>query len=183
LAASCHRPGPDGPKRKKTDNRQIRYDMTGRRTPSNYKVCLKNYIVRFIRNTLSTIAIHTAARRLDLSMNCQNKRRPAFSLMELIAVVAILGIIAALIVPRIIGGSDTAKDKACFHNRAEINITVEQFYLHNSSWPANNLSDIGADTNYFPDGLPTCPVTGQPYRLDPVTHRVVGHENSSDHNP
>jgi len=47
--------------------------------------------------------------------------------MELLAVVVILGILAALIVPRVSGGSDTAKDKACFHNRAEINITVEQF--------------------------------------------------------
>jgi general secretion pathway protein G len=103
--------------------------------------------------------------------------------MELIAVVAILGILAALILPRVIGGSDLAKDKTCFHNRAEINITVEQFYLHNAYWPANDLSDIGADPNYFPDGLPTCPVSGQPYRLDPTTHRLVGHESSSDHSP
>jgi general secretion pathway protein G len=109
--------------------------------------------------------------------------RPAFSLMELIAVVAILGVIAALIIPRLITGTDVAKDKACFHNRAEINITVERFYMHNDAWPANDLSDIGADANYFPDGLPTCPVSGQAYRLDPVTHRVVGHSNSGDHNP
>src|SRR5262245_12990847 len=108
-----------------------------------------------------------------------NKRRPqaAFSLMELLAVVVILGIIAALIVPRLIPGTDTAKYKTCFHNRAEINITVEQYYMHTGNWPATNLSDIGVDVNYFPDGLPACPVSGQPYRLDPVTHRVVGHDN------
>jgi general secretion pathway protein G len=118
-----------------------------------------------------------------LAMKCRRPNRTAFSLMELIAVVAILGILAALIVPRVIGGSDLAKDKTCFHNRAEINITVEQFYLHNAYWPANDLSDIGADPNYFPDGLPTCPVSGQPYRLDPTTHRLIGHESSSDHSP
>lgn len=116
-------------------------------------------------------------------MNSRQLSRAAFSLMELIAVVAILGILAALIVPRVVGGSDLAKDKTCFHNRAEINITVEQFYLHNGVWPANNLSDISADPNYFPDGPPICPVSGQPYRLDPTTHRVVGHETSSDHTP
>ena len=103
--------------------------------------------------------------------------------MELLAVVVILGIIAALIVPRVSGGTDRAKDKSCFHNRAEINITVEQFYLHTGTWPANDLSDIGADPNYFPDGLPTCPVSGQPYRLDPATHRLIGHENSTNHSP
>ncbi len=109
--------------------------------------------------------------------------RAAFSLMELIAVVAILGILAALTLPRVIGGNDLAKDKTCQHNRAEINITVERYYLHNGSWPAADLSDIGADPNYFPDGLPTCPVTGNPYRIDSTTKRVIGHTNTTDHNP
>ena len=71
----------------------------------------------------------------------------------------------------------------CLHNRAEINITVEQYYMHTGVWPADDLSDIGADVDYFPDGLPTCPVSGQPYRLDPVTHRVVGHDGRGNHNP
>jgi general secretion pathway protein G len=116
-------------------------------------------------------------------MNVRQFNRLAFSLLELIAVVTILGIIAALILPRVVGGTDLATGRTCEHNRAEINITVEQYYLHNNVWPANDLSDIGADLNYFPDGLPTCPVSGQPYRLDPTTHRVVGHESSSDHSP
>ena len=103
--------------------------------------------------------------------------------MELLAVVVILGINAALIVPRVADSGDKAKDKTCFHNRTEINITVEQFYLHTGTWPADDLSDIGADPSYFPDGLPTCPVSGQPYRLDPTTHRLIGHENSNNHSP
>lgn len=101
--------------------------------------------------------------------------------MELLAVVTVLGIIAALIVPRVISGTDLAKEKTCLHNRTEINITVEQYYLHNGSWPANDLSDIAADIDYFPDGLPTCPVSGAAYRIDATTHRVVDH--TSDHNP
>jgi prepilin-type N-terminal cleavage/methylation domain-containing protein len=116
-------------------------------------------------------------------MNLRRPNRAAFSLKELLAVVAILGLLAALIVPRISGGNDVAKEKTCVHNRTELNITVEQYYLHTGTWPANDLSDIGADVNYFPDGLPTCPVTGAPYRIDPTTHRVIGHAGSSDHNP
>ncbi len=109
--------------------------------------------------------------------------RLAFSLMELLAVVVILGLIATLVLPRVISGTDVAKDKTCYHNRGEINITVEQYYLHTGNWPATDLSDIGADPNYFPDGLPTCPVSGAPYRIDGTNHRVVGHESSANHSP
>ena len=113
----------------------------------------------------------------------RHKDEAAFSLMELIAVVAILGILAVLIVPRVVGGNDRAKDTSCLHNRTEINITVERYYLHNGIWPANDLSDIASDPEYFPDGLPTCPASGQPYRLDPTTHRVIGHTGAGDHSP
>jgi hypothetical protein len=118
-----------------------------------------------------------------LVMAHRNHRPTAFSLMELIAVVTILGVVAALVLPRVISGTDVAKEKACFHNRAEIGITVERFYMHTGAWPANDLSDIGTNGEYFPDGLPACPVSGHAYRLDPVTHRVVGHGSSGDHAP
>jgi len=109
--------------------------------------------------------------------------RTAFSLLELLSVVVILGVIAALILPRVIGGTEIAREKTCLHNRAEINIAVERYYLHTGSWPATDLSDIGTDLNYFPDGLPTCPMSGAEYRIDATTRRVVGHTGSGDHNP
>jgi hypothetical protein len=67
------------------------------------------------------------------------------------------------------------------HNRAEINIAVEQYYIHTGVWPANNLSDIGADPDYFPDGVPTCPVSGNAYQLDGTLHRVQGHTGPGAH--
>jgi type II secretory pathway pseudopilin PulG len=103
--------------------------------------------------------------------------------MELLAVVMILGVLAAIIVGRVSTGNDVAKQRTCVHNRAEINITVERYYLHNGAWPADDMSDIAGDPDYFPDGVPTCPVSGQAYRLDPTTHRVVGHAGSNDHSP
>ena len=99
--------------------------------------------------------------------------------MELLAVVTILGVIAAIIVPRVIGGTDKAKEKTCYHNCAEINIADEQYYHHTGSWPANDLSDIGADSDYFPDGAPMCPVSGNAYQIDGATHRVIGHTNGA----
>jgi general secretion pathway protein G len=101
-----------------------------------------------------------------------SRKRAAFSLMELLAVVTILGIIAAIIVPRVTVSSDTAKQKVNAHNNATINSAVERWYIEKGTWPANNLSDIGADPNYFPDGIPTNPMNGSAYALDATTHRV-----------
>src|SRR6476646_2254432 len=103
-------------------------------------------------------------------MTRSDSKRSGFSLMELLAVVTILGIIAAIIVPRVAVSSDTAKQKTSAHNKAEINAAVERWYVEKGAWPANNLSDIGADGNYFPDGLPTNPVDGSAYTLNATSH-------------
>lgn len=102
----------------------------------------------------------------------RSQKRNGFSLIELLAVVTILGIIAAIIVPRVSVSSDTAKAKVNSHNKATINSAVERWYVEKGSWPANNLSDIGTDTNYFPDGVPTNPVDSSAYTLNATTHRV-----------
>jgi general secretion pathway protein G len=107
-----------------------------------------------------------------MSMTRKTTKRLGFSLMELLAVVTILGIIAAIIVPRVAVSSDTAKQKVSAHNKATINAAVERWYVEKGAWPANNLSDIGADVNYFPDGIPVNPVDGSAYTLDATTHRV-----------
>ncbi|MBN1851764.1 MAG: type II secretion system protein [Pirellulales bacterium] len=102
----------------------------------------------------------------------KKKRSKGFSLLELLAVVTILGIIAAIVVPRITTSSDIAKQKANEHNKATINSAVERYYINENTWPADDLSDIGADVNYFPDGIPTNPIDGSDYTLNPATHRV-----------
>jgi len=58
-----------------------------------------------------------------------------------------------------------------------INLAVEKWFFDNGRWPAPDLSDIAADRRYFPGGPPRCPVNGQPYRLDPRTHRVIPHHH------
>ena len=60
-------------------------------------------------------------------MFVSKNRRKGFSLMELLAVVTILGIIAAIIVPRVTVSSDTAKQKVDAHNQATINAAVERW--------------------------------------------------------
>ena len=100
------------------------------------------------------------------------KKSQGFSLLELLAVVTILGIIAAIIVPRVTVSGDTAKQRVRDHHKATINAAVERWYIDKNTWPANDLSDISADPNYFPDGIPTNPVDNTSYSLNGTTHRV-----------
>jgi general secretion pathway protein G len=102
----------------------------------------------------------------------RSRKRSGFSVMELLAVVTILGIIAAIIVPHISLSSDTAKSKVDLHNKATINSAVERWYVEKGVWPAADLSDIKVDANYFPSGLPTNPVDNSAYTLNTATHRV-----------
>jgi prepilin-type N-terminal cleavage/methylation domain-containing protein len=103
-------------------------------------------------------------------------RRTAFSLLELIAVVIIVGIMATLILPRAVAARDEAAEKACAHNRMLINSAVERFAVTTGSDPAD-LSVLASDPDYFPEGIPVCPVSGHAYTLNTTTHRVDQHAN------
>lgn len=103
--------------------------------------------------------------------NGRIKQRHGFSLLELLAVVTILGIIAVVVIPRIAISGTTAKANANDQNKSEINSAVERFYFDTGTWPADDLSDISTGATYFPNGLPTNPVDGSTYTLDPTTHR------------
>jgi competence protein ComGC len=93
-------------------------------------------------------------------------------------VVLILGALAAIAVPRIIGGAAAAKANGCKTNIDLINSQIELYYANNGSWPAD-LDDLTGDTDYFPDGEPTCPVTGATYANVLVNNRVdtTGHNH------
>lgn len=104
-------------------------------------------------------------------MNRSRHRRHAFSLMELLAVVTILGIIAAIIVPRVTTSSDTAKAKVHAHNKGTINAAIERYYIEAGSWPSASLTELDVPA-YFPDGIPTNPIDNSVYTMNTTTHRL-----------
>jgi len=109
--------------------------------------------------------------------------RPAFSLMELLAVVTILGVIAAIIVPRVASSADRAKQTTCVYNVGHIHSAVERYREANGVWPSADLNEVNV-IDYFPDGIPTCPVSGAAYSIDTAggLYRVNGHTDGN-HTP
>ena len=103
--------------------------------------------------------------------------RRGFSLLELTMVIMLLAILAWVALPRLLGNSLDTKKNTCYMNVRDIEVQAELWYRDNGTWPAVNLSDIGVDGGYFPDGLPNCPVDGTAYTLDGTTHRVSGHSH------
>jgi general secretion pathway protein G len=94
----------------------------------------------------------------------------AFSLLELLAVVVILGILAAAIVPRVVTSSQAARTSVHQHNLGEINAAVERYYIDQGSFPAT-VTDLTPD--YLPDGVPAVPTDSSlEYILD-ANHRAT----------
>jgi type II secretory pathway pseudopilin PulG len=104
-----------------------------------------------------------------------NRQRCAISLMELMAVLVILGVLAALVIPRLANHQVAGKKSACQAHKGDIELQAKLWRRNNGAYPLANLSDIGADTTYFPSGLPVCPVDGTTYTIDTTTGCVIGH--------
>ena len=102
-------------------------------------------------------------------------RRPGLSLLELIAAVGLLGIVAAVLVPRLAQSGRAIDAHGCDRNRETIDLRAALFYRNTGDWPAGDLSDLAADAGAFPNGLPVCPVDGSAYTFDRATGETVAH--------
>lgn len=96
--------------------------------------------------------------------------RSGFSLLELLAVVTILGVVAAVVLPRISISGVEAKKQMCKQHIAEVNRALERYYVTTGDQLSDTTNLNSAD--YFPDGVPVCPLNGQAYQIDDVTKRV-----------
>jgi prepilin-type N-terminal cleavage/methylation domain-containing protein len=112
----------------------------------------------------------------SLQNNSQHQAlKIGFSLTELIAAIAIIGVLAMVIVPRLSSDQLSSKKSACCANQGDIELQVKLWKRNNGTYPAANLSDIGASTTYFPSGVPVCPVDGTAYTINTTTGLVNGH--------
>ena len=108
------------------------------------------------------------------------KGQTGFTIIEVMLVVILISILAAIVIPRFAISTKTAKVQSCEMNRAIINKGVETFFFVEATWPEDSLADIKLNNSYFPDGIPTCPVDLTSYELAPSPKkRVTGHREGA----
>jgi len=93
-------------------------------------------------------------------------KRSAFSLMELMIVIVILGLLASFVMPSILGKSDEAKEKLVCIQMKSIKNAIKMFKVDNGTYPTTEegLEALGknpdaekyksyAKSGYFEDGI------------------------------
>lgn len=113
--------------------------------------------------------------QMAMAISGPRPARRAFSLLEMLAVVTIMAIIASIVLPRVAFHAFSAKQKACLKYRSSINSAIEK-YMFDHGTPPTQLSDLESE-DYFPESIPLCPTDHTAYTIDPTTHRVSGHNH------
>ena len=94
-----------------------------------------------------------------------------FNLVEVLLVIIIIGILAAIVIPRTIYSKVEAQRQACNANVAAMNAQIELYYAKEEGWPAS--LEILEDADYI-DEIPVCGFSSA-YVYSTITHRVTKH--------
>lgn len=70
-----------------------------------------------------------------MKIHSHNRPQAAFTLIEIMVVVVILGILAATIIPQFMGTTQDAKVSAARSQVAELESAVKRFYVHMDRYP------------------------------------------------
>lgn len=113
---------------------------------------------------------------MNLRTRPRTRRSRAFTLIELMVVVLILAVLAALVVPKVVGQGETAKVGAAKADLQTIKTLLDTFHLDNGRYPTNEegLSILSERT--APSGLESSfkgPYSSKPVGMDPWGHEYV----------
>jgi len=88
------------------------------------------------------------------------RMRKAFTLIEIMVVIIILGLLAAFVIPNITGKSEEAKQKLVCIQMKSLNESLKMFKIDNGSYPSSEEGLRALMENPNPDEYPSYSASG-----------------------
>ena len=99
--------------------------------------------------------------KIARALHKRTKGDKGFTLIELIVVIAVLGVLATLIIPRVVGVKSKAETAAMDANEKIIRNALERYYLDNDEYPEEEGLEV-LEGGYLEEGY----LDETPYEYD-----------------
>jgi prepilin-type N-terminal cleavage/methylation domain-containing protein len=98
-------------------------------------------------------------------MRLQSIHRSAFTLVEIMIVVAIIGLLATIAIPNFVKSRNTAQANACINNLKQVDGAINLWALENNKQDTDAVATTDIETYIKGNVMPTCPAGNTAYVL------------------